>query len=71
MVDTATKPLEELLHELPPPLRLEVRNFVKFLLTKHQTRVRRKLRQDWAGTVQNGAYTSVDLQHYASTLRDL
>lgn len=70
MIDTAGKPLEELLHDLPPRLRLEVRDFVEFLLTKRQTPIRRTLRQDWADAVQNCEYTSVDLQHLALAWRD-
>lgn len=70
MIDTATKPLEELVRELPLSLRLEVRDFVEFLLAKRQTPVRRKLRQDWAGAIQNCEYSSVELQHLALTWRD-
>ena len=66
----AAKPLEELIHELPPPLRLEVRNFIEFLLTKRQLPIQRKLRQDWAGSVQSCEHSSVDLQHLALTWRD-
>lgn len=58
------KPLEELVQELSPALQAEVRDFVEFLLIKHQPTGRR-LRQDWAGALQShrGKFTSVELQH--------
>jgi len=63
----ATRPLEELIQELPPVLRAEVRDFVEFLLTKHDRPGPRQLRQDWAEALKNNhqQYTSVDLQHHA------
>ncbi len=47
-----TKPLEELIQELSPRLRGEVRTFVEFLLSKHTRPSKRKLRQDWAGALK-------------------
>ena len=46
---TATRPLEEVVRELPPDLRDEVRDFAEFLLSKQARRRGRTLRQDWAG----------------------
>ena len=46
MMSTATKPLEELIQELTPVLRAEVRDFVEFLLIKRERPGRRLLRQD-------------------------
>ncbi len=67
MMSTATKPLEELIQELPPILRAEVRDFVEFLLAKHDRFGQRHLRQDWAEALKDdhAQYTSVDLQHRA------
>ncbi|MBM3134757.1 MAG: DUF2281 domain-containing protein [Chloroflexi bacterium] len=66
-MDTMTKPLETLVGELTPPLRAEVRDFVEFLLVKRRRTAPRRLRQDWAGTLQafRQQYTSVALQHLA------
>ena len=66
-MNTTTKPLEELIGELPPTLRSEVRDFVEFLLNKRTRSKGRKLRQDWAGTLQayQQQYTSLELQHQA------
>lgn len=63
----ATKPLEALIQELPPVLRAEVRDFVEYLLTKHDRLGPRHLRQDWAEALKDDyqQYTSVDLQHRA------
>ena len=71
-VSTITKPLQELVQELPPDLRAEVRDFVEFLLAKRGRRARRVLRQDWAGALRNyrQQYTSLELQRQASTWRD-
>lgn len=68
-MSTVTKPLEELIQDLPPRLRVEVRNFVEFLLSKQIRPTKRKLRQDWADTLKADGYTSVELQHLASDWR--
>jgi hypothetical protein len=66
-MDTATKPLEELIRELSPKLRAEVRDFVEFLLIKYTPSAGRTLRQDWAEALKNDqdSYDSVELQHQA------
>jgi len=69
-MSSATKPLEELIHDLPPRLRVEVRTFIEFLLNKHKHPEKRKLRQDWAGALKAEAYTSVELQHIALEWRN-
>jgi hypothetical protein len=46
-----------------------VRSFVEFLLSKQIRPVRRKLRQDWAGTLKADGHSSVELQHLASDWR--
>ena len=68
----AVKPLEELIGELPPSLRGEVRDFVEFLLAKQTSPAKNKLRQDWAGKLKEHQqqYTSLELQHLASKWRD-
>lgn len=70
-MNTAAKPLEELIRELSPALRAEVRDFVEFLLTKHVRSKGGKLRQDWAGALRayQQQYTSLELQHLASKWR--
>lgn len=69
-MSTITQPLEELIQELSPSLREEVRTFAEFLLSRHIHPVKRKLRQDWAGMLKGEDYTSVELQHLASNWRD-
>jgi len=63
----ATKPLEELIQELPPTLRAEVRDFVEFLLAKRDGPGQRRLRQDWAEALKadHQQHTAVELQHHA------
>jgi hypothetical protein len=72
-VSAQPKPLEELIKELPLPLRAEVRDFVEFLLAKRARTQRNgdKLRQDWANKVPtSNEMTSVELQHAALDWRD-
>lgn len=61
------KPLEELVKELPPDCKEEVRDFVEFLLEKRVRKQGRKLRQDWAGALKEyrDQYTSLELQKKA------
>jgi len=63
----ATKTLEELIHDLPPSLQSEVRDFVELLLIKRKRSSHLPLRQDWAGALEayKSQYTSVELQHLA------
>jgi len=70
-MSTATKPLEELIQQLSPTLHAEVRDFVEFLLTKHDRSLPRQLRQDWAEALNDdhAQLSSVDLQHRASEWR--
>ena len=67
----ATRPLQELVQELPADMRAEVRDFVEFLLAKRGRREKRTLRQDWAGALRNyrQQYTSLELQRQALTWR--
>lgn len=67
----AVKPLEELVQELPPDLRAEVRDFIEFLLARHEPAKGRTLRQQWAGALRDyrEQYTSLDLQRLASEWR--
>jgi len=66
-----TKPLQELVQELPPDMHAEVRDFVEFLLVKRGRRARRRLRQEWAGVLRDyrQQYTSLELQRQALTWR--
>ncbi len=65
------KSLEELVKELPPDCQMEVRDFAEFLMVRHVSPKDRKMRQDWAGALKEHgqSYTSVDLQHQASSWR--
>ena len=64
-MSTATKPFEELIQELSPSLRAEVRDFVEFLLTKRDRSRAQRLRQDWAEALKedHSPMSSVELQH--------
>ena len=68
-MNTSVKPLEELVRELSPQLKVEVQAFIESLLTKSNQPIRRKLRQDWAGMLK-ADYTSVELQHLAVEWRN-
>jgi len=59
--------LEKLLKDLPPELHQEVEDFVQFLLSKRLKTKGRKLRQDWAGALEDyrQQYTSLELQKKA------
>ncbi len=61
------KPLEELIRELPPDLRQQVRDFVEFLLEKRGPEGHARLRQDWAGALEKykDKFTSLELQKKA------
>jgi len=52
MMSTATKPLEELIQELPPVLRAEVRDFVNFCSSSTREPKQRQLRQDWPRRIE-------------------
>ena len=71
MVSMITKPLQELVQELPPEMQAEVRDFVEFLLAKRRHGANKTLRQDWAGTLREHRqeYTSLELQRQALAWR--
>lgn len=60
-----TKPIEDLVKELPPDLRNEVRDFVEFLLSREQNIGPGAAAFSWEGALRDLStrYTSVDLQH--------
>lgn len=64
-----TRPLQELVRELPADMHAEVRDFVELLLAKRGRRAKRTLRQDWAGASSNyrQQYTSLELQRQAAS----
>ena len=73
MSEHETLRIEELIAELPPPLQLQVRDFVEFLLNKQRRQLiekRGRLRQDWANAINYQAHTSVELQHLAQSWRE-
>lgn len=57
------KTIEEMIRELPLELRREAQDFVEFLQGKRMRKAGRKLRQDWAGALQElrDQYTSLAL----------
>ncbi len=63
-MSTSSQPLEELIRQLSPQLKVEVQAFVESLLSKSNQPIRRKLRKDWAGMLKTD-YTSIELQHLA------
>ncbi len=65
------KSLQELVQELPPDMRAEVRDFVEFLLARRIRRDKRVLSQVWAGALRDyrERYTSGELQHQATAWR--
>ncbi|MGD9047661.1 MAG: DUF2281 domain-containing protein [Anaerolineae bacterium] len=66
-MSATVKPLEELVQELPPDLRAEVRDFVESLLAKRGRHSGRTLSQDWAGALSEYRYqyTALELQRRA------
>lgn len=58
--------IEEMAKKLPPDLRIQVLNFMEFLLQQKKKR-RTTMRQDWAGALRDvkSEYTSLDLQKKA------
>jgi Protein of unknown function (DUF2281) len=65
------KSIEELVKELGPDSRDQVRRLVETLLQRQRKVVKRKLRQDWAGALRDyrAQYTSLELQKKASEWR--
>jgi hypothetical protein len=65
------KSIEELVKELGPDSRDQVRRFVESLLQRQRKVVKRKLRQDWAGALRDyrTQYTSLELQKKAAEWR--
>lgn len=61
------KTIVDKIRKLPPSLRGEAEDYIDFLLNKKQIKKRRKLRQDWAGSLKDisNRYTSVELQKKA------
>jgi hypothetical protein len=66
-MNVMARPLEEVVRQLPPDLRDEVRDFAEFLLTKRSRRAGRALSQEWAGALRahREEYTSLELQRRA------
>ena len=62
-----TRPLVEMVKELPPEIEEEVRDFVEFLLERRIRKPGKRLRQDWAGALKDyrSEYTSLELQKRA------
>lgn len=59
--------VENLIRELPPELRQEVEDFIRFLLQKQIKKPGKRLRMDWAGGLKEyrNRYTSLELQKKA------
>lgn len=69
-MSTSVRPLEEIVRELSPQLKVEVQAFVESLLVKSSQPIRHKLRQDWADMLKGDNYTSIELQHLAGEWRN-
>jgi hypothetical protein len=70
-MSSISKPLEEMIQELPPSLKMEVQVFVESLLAKpSQPVINHKLRQDWGGMLKAEGYNSIELQNLSSQWRD-
>ena len=65
------RPIDEMVEQLPPGQRAEVRDFVEFLLSRQPSTPRRKPRFYWAGALKDMSddHTSVELQHEITRLR--
>ena len=59
--------IEEMAKNLPPDLRIQVIDFMQFLLERKMPKRGVVLRQDWAGALRDvkNEYTSLDLQKKA------
>jgi len=66
------KKIEEMIKELPPDLYQEVENFIQSLMDKQAKKPATKLRQDWAGALEDyrDKYTSLELQKKALEWRE-
>jgi len=66
-----TKTLEELVREVGPEYRGQVRDYVESILARQGTKERGKPRFAWAGALKDlrGRYTSVELQHQIARWR--
>jgi uncharacterized protein DUF2281 len=62
-----SKPIDEIITELPTRVQEEVRAFVESLVEARGRRGGGKLRQDWAGALSDyrDQYTSLELQKKA------
>jgi len=67
----ATKPLQQMLDELPSEERHKVEDFAEFLWERHHPKVRKKPRFGWVGALKGieEPLTSVELQHEISRWR--
>ena len=56
--------LEKMIKSLPPELREEAKDFIEYLIQKHQHGERSKLSLDWAGDLSEykEKYTSLELE---------
>jgi galactose-1-phosphate uridylyltransferase len=61
------KDLEEIVKELPPDLKEEVKDFAESLLQKRKKPKQKHLRMSWAGALREyrDQYTSLELQKKA------
>ena len=59
--------IEEMVKNLPPDIRIQVQNFVEFLIERKKQNRRKILCQDWAGALRDlkSEYTSLELQKKA------
>jgi hypothetical protein len=59
-----SKPLEQLLRELPPEAQSKVRSFVESIIKERKRQTNGHLRQTWAGALEDcrEQFTSLELQ---------
>jgi len=69
-MSSKSRSLEDIISELSPTSREQVREYAERLL-EHRETARKTLRQNWAGALKDFAaqYTSVELQKKASEWR--
>ncbi len=62
---------EELVEQLPPDVRQEVRDFIESLLEKRRKKLKGRPSFEWAGALRDlqDRYTSVQLQHQIAEWR--
>ena len=71
-MESPVREIDKMVTELPPPAQVEVRDFVRFLLRKGKKRKAIKLKQNWAGGLNQfkKKFSSLELQKKALEWRN-